>query len=118
MKFKHYMGTDKVDFNRTVPAYPMYYDYTNNYMKDRDFWLKLILGMMLVSYGVKRINLERDRARQTARIEGYQNYPAHHFNNRGGVIVRKQFIGFEKYHASSDDYMTWLNLAYPKGGEE
>ena len=63
VKFKHYMGTDKVEFNRTMPAYPMYYDTDFNYMKDRDFWLKFILGFTLVSYGVKRMQLEHDRAR-------------------------------------------------------
>ena len=48
-----------------MPAYPMYYDYNMEYMKDRDFWLKFILGSMLVSYGVKRVQLEKDRARMT-----------------------------------------------------
>lgn len=41
------MGADRADFLRTKPAYPMYYDRDQNYAKDRDFWLKFILGMML-----------------------------------------------------------------------
>ena len=117
VKFKHYMGTDKTDFNRTMPAYPMYYDTDYNYMKDRDFWLKFLLGWAAVSYGWKRVQREKDRARMTDRLDGYPNQPAHHFNNRGGVVVRKQFTGFEKYHASSDDYMAWLNKAYPPRDE-
>jgi hypothetical protein len=55
------MGTDKADFLRTMPAAPMYYDTNFNYMKDRDFWLKFLLGMAAVSYGIKRYNLESDR---------------------------------------------------------
>lgn len=113
VKFKHYMGTDKVDFNRTMPAYPMYYDHEHNYRKDRDFWLKFLLGATLASYGVKRVQLEYDRARMTDRLDGFPNALGHHFNNRGGVVVKKQFTGFEKYHASSEDYMVWLNKAYP-----
>ena len=30
LKFKHYMGTDKNDFERTMPGYPMYYDTDHN----------------------------------------------------------------------------------------
>jgi len=97
------MGTDKADFNRTMPAYPMYYDYNMEYMKDRDFWLKFIFGSIFVSYGVKRVKLEKDRARMTERMDGFPNRPAHHFHNRGGVVLEKQFVGFEKYHKNSDD---------------
>lgn len=89
VKFKHYMGTDKPDFNRSMPGYAMYYDRNFNYMKDRDFWLKFLLGWAAVSYGFKRIQLEKDRARQTERLDGYPGHPGHHFNNRGGVVVRK-----------------------------
>jgi len=103
VKFKHYMGTDKADFNRTMPAYPMYYDYNMEYMKDRDFWLKFIFGAIFVSYGVKRVQLEKDRARMTERMDGFPNSPGHHFNNRGGVVLKKQFAGFEKYHKNSED---------------
>lgn len=117
IKFKHYMGSDQVDFNRTMPGYPMYYDKDHSYMKDRDFWLKFLLGWALLSYGVRRIQLESDRARMTERLDGFPNSPGHHFNNRGGVVVRKQFTGFEKYHASSDDYMAWFHKAYPRQEE-
>ncbi len=39
VKFKHWMGTDKVDFNRSKPYYPMHYDRDYNFLKDRSFWL-------------------------------------------------------------------------------
>ena len=92
------MATDEADFNRTMPGHPMYYDRDFNYLKDRDYWLKAILASMFGSYLYKRLRLEQDRARMTARMEGYKNIPSHHFLNRGGVVVLKQFIGFEKYH--------------------
>ena len=44
------MGTDKADFLRTKPGFPMYYDKNFNYMRDRDFWLKMLLGMALGCY--------------------------------------------------------------------
>lgn len=118
LAFKHYMNTDKEDFLRTMPGYPMHYDRDHNYMKDRDFWLKFLLGTALLSYAIKRIPAESDRARQTERLDGYPDAPAHHFNNRGGVLIRKQFSGFEKYHASGDDYMAWFNKAYPARADE
>lgn len=89
LKFKHFMGTDKNDFNRTMPGYEMYYDKDFNYMKDRDYWMKLLLGMALLCYASNRYKVERDRARMTARMDGYKNIPGHHFHNRGGVIVLK-----------------------------
>ena len=45
------MGTDKPEFNRTMPAQPMYYDTEFLYMQDRNFWLKVLLGLGLLSYG-------------------------------------------------------------------
>jgi hypothetical protein len=92
------MGTDKADFLRTKPAYPMYYDKDNNYRKDRDFWLKLLLGMAALNYGIQKWKVETDRQRMTARMNGYAGMPGHHFNNRGGVVVLKDFVGFEKYY--------------------
>lgn len=86
-KFKHFMGTDKADFLRTMPAAPMYYDSNFNYMKDRDFWLKFLFGIAAVSYGIKRYNLESDRHQMAQRMEGFKGMPGHHFTNKGGVVV-------------------------------
>ena len=47
VKFKHYMGTDKADFNRTMPAYPMYYDYDNN---TYEYYYNDILPLPLLCY--------------------------------------------------------------------
>lgn len=50
----------------------------------------------------------------TARMNGYKDMPAHHFHNRGGVVVLKQFVGFEKYYANSDAMMAWYQKVYPQ----
>ena len=112
--FKHFMGTDRADFERTNPGYMMYYDKDFNYAKDRDFWLKFLLGMFLVSYGSSVYRREGLRQRMHARYEGYKDIPAHHFHNRGGVVVLKDFVGFEKYYKNSDDMMNWYKMVYPK----
>lgn len=81
VKFKHFMGTDKADFNRTMPAAPMHYDADFSYAKDRDFWLKFILGWMFVGYAFNRVALERDRAKMHERMSGFQNTLSHHVSN-------------------------------------
>lgn len=107
------MGTDKADFQRVMPGYQMYYDTDFNYAKDRDYWLKLILGMGLTTYIVKKLAVESDRSRMTERLNGFPGVPAHHFHNRGGVVVKKEFTGFEKYYQNSDDVYEWYKMAYP-----
>jgi len=113
VKFKHFMGTDKADFQRTKPGYPMFYDKDFNFRKDRDFWFKLILGMATMSYVCKKWQVEVDRSRMTARMNGYKGLPGHHFNNRGGVVVLKDFVGFEKYYKTGDDMNAWYKKVYP-----
>jgi len=108
------MGSDKIDFLRTKPAYPMYYDKNHNYNKDRDFWLKLILVMIFGNYAQKKYLAERDRARQTERLNGFKDIPAHHFHNRGGVVVLKEFTGFQKYYKNTEELMSWYKHVYPK----
>tara|TARA_B110000305_G_C19273020_1_gene555454 strand:+ start:739 stop:930 length:192 start_codon:yes stop_codon:yes gene_type:complete len=60
--------------------------------------------------------LETDRAKMTNRMEGFPGWAnkPHHFINRGGVVILKDFIGFEKYHKNGDDMMAWYKLSYPK----
>ena len=69
--------------------------------------------MGLLTYGNKKYIYERDRKRRTERMQDLENLPAHHFNNRGGVLVQKQFVGFEKYYQNSDAMMRWYKMAYP-----
>jgi len=48
------------------------------------------------------------------RKEHLKDMPAHHFHNRGGVLIKKQFVGFEKYHRNGDELMGWYVKAYPE----
>jgi hypothetical protein len=38
--------------------------------------------------------------------------PAHHFVNRGGVVLEKEFVGFEKYHTNDKSLMEWYKKAF------
>ena len=40
--------------------------------------------------------------------------PAHHFENHGGVLIKKKFAGFEKYYRNGEETMAWYRKAYPK----
>lgn len=96
----------------------MYYDKDGNYMRDRDYWLKFIVGMMIFSYASKVYYREQRRSRRTARMDGYKDYPAHWFHNNGGVVVLKQFTGFRKYYKNGDEMMDWYKMVYPSKMKE
>ncbi len=34
--------------------------------------------------------------------------------NRGGVVLKKEFLGFETLHRNSDSLMAWYRKAYPQ----
>lgn len=61
VKFKAYMNSDKVDFQRSMPVHPMYYDRDFNFMKDRNYWLALICLIFGGYYLNYRLQVERDR---------------------------------------------------------
>jgi hypothetical protein len=54
--------------------------------------------MGVFAYGHKRFYTEMDRLQRWDRLENIEELPAHHFSNRGGVLIKKEFVGFEKYH--------------------
>jgi len=58
VKFKHFMNSDKVDFNRSKPFYPMYFDRNHEYMHDRSFWLKMVLFLGALSYFGTKVGVE------------------------------------------------------------
>jgi len=89
IKFKAYMQVDKVDYTMSRPSHPMHYDHSMDFMKDRSFWLMLILSMLGGMYFVKKVYYERMRWQRWERMQNIENMPAHHFNNRGGVLVQK-----------------------------
>jgi len=49
---------------------------------------------------------------QVAR-KNIETAPAHHFVNRGGVLMKKEFVGFEKYYQNEEALMNWYKKAYP-----
>jgi len=113
VKFKAFMTTDKDAFNLTRPSHPMYYDRDLLFMKDRSFWLFMILGMIFAMYAKNRYAVEVARWNRWDRMQNIENMPEHHFNNRGGVLVKKVFAGFEKYHKNTDEMIEW----YKKAGQ-
>ena len=91
----------------------MYFDRDMLFMKDRSFWLGM-LGLIFGGIYLKaKLTVEIDRWHMWNRREHLAEMPAHHFHNRGGVLIKKQFAGFEKYHANGDDMMAWYTKAYP-----
>ena len=113
IKFNAFMLSDKDSFNMTRPTHPMYYDRDMDFRKDRSFWLLLCLGIIGGFYLRDRYYCEINRMARWDRMQNIENLPAHHFHNRGGVLVKKQFAGFEKYHKNVDEMMDWYKKAYP-----
>lgn len=113
LKFKHWMGSDQADYQRSRPYWPMYYDRNMDFMRDRTFWLGFLL---LTTFGVwanYKFGQETKRWQMWERREHIHELPGHHYSNRGGVVIQKEFIGFEKYHTSNDSVMNWYKKAYP-----
>ena len=74
----------------------------------------MCLGIFAALYLRDRYYCEVARMARWDRMQNLENLPAHHFNNRGGVLVKKQFAGFEKYHKNVDEMMDWYKKAYPQ----
>lgn len=55
------MNSDKSDFNRSKPFYPMYYDKGFQYMQERVFWGKLLIVLALATYAQNKYRCEVDR---------------------------------------------------------
>ena len=72
----------------------------------------LMLGFF-VMYAAKKYEYERDRYRMYERKEHIKDMPAHHFSNRGGVLMEKQFVGFEKYYKNGAALDDWYRRAFP-----
>jgi hypothetical protein len=113
LKFKSWMQSDKNAFNMSKPSHPMHYDKDFSFSKDRRFWMALFFGTLGFMWVCMKIPYELDRMQRWDRLENLKDMPAHHFNNRGGVLIRKRFIGFEKYHKNTDEMMDWYYKAYP-----
>ena len=113
VKFGAWMQSDKVDFQQTKPSHPMYYDRDLDFMKDRSFWLRMILLSLFGLWVWGKYGVERARWMRWERVEKIEDLPEHHFHNRGGVLVKKQFAGFEKIHKNKEEVVNWYRKAYP-----
>ena len=107
------MLSDKADFNMSRPSHSTHIDRDMSFMKDRSFFLALLGGMFVFAYAKRRFYVEQMRYQRWERMESLEDAPAHHYNNRGGVLIKKQFAGFEKYHKNVDEMMDWYKKAYP-----
>ena len=113
IKFKNFMQSDKVPLTMTRPLNVTYYDTDLNFSKDRRFWGALLCFMFAVTVGTRKFKIESDRHRRWERTENIRDLPAHHYENHGGVLLKKQFVGFEKYYKNHTDMMAWYKKAYP-----
>jgi hypothetical protein len=48
------------------------------------------------------------------RRELIKDLPAHHLANHGGVLIQKEFIGYEKCHSNDTSLMNWYKMAYSR----
>lgn len=107
------MESGKLDLQKNYPYYPMYYDKTMEFAKERNFYALMILGFMMSVYLYKKYDVEKSRALRTERMSKLKDLPEHHFSNRGGILIEKQFLGFEKYFRNSSDMANWYKKVYP-----
>ena len=71
------------------------------------YWLGLLGVFMLLGYGSSKWQCESDRWARSDRMTNIADKPGHHYHNRGGILIEKQFVGFEKYHKNLDGMMAW-----------
>lgn len=107
------MASDQLDFQRAKPYYPMHYDRDFNFLKDRSYFLGLIMTMVFGSIAIRKYHQEKNRWSQWQRTEKINDILPHHVANRGGILFEKEFVGFEKYHQNNDSLMNWYKKAYP-----
>lgn len=106
------MGAEFV--NRTRPYYPLETDPEWKYVKARTHATLITLVILGFYIGERIYNRERGRIHRTERMpENLEKAPAHHFVNRGGVLMRKEFLGFSKYFKNDHELTQWYNKVYP-----
>jgi hypothetical protein len=67
----------------------MYFDRDLLFMKDRSFWLGMLALIFGGIYLKAKLVFEADRWHMWNRRENLSSMPAHHFHNRGGVLIKK-----------------------------
>lgn len=113
--FKHSQNIDKNEKVRPVQYNVLYTDPEFSYLKNRTFVGALLLGFMVFHYLKRAYYRETARAHRTERLpENLENAPAHHFVNRGGVLLKKEFQGFAKYFKNDAELTEWYKSVYPE----
>lgn len=114
--FKNYQTQESAKgVNRQKPYYTLTEDPNWTYLRNRTYITWLALGV--VGYGIaKKIYVrETKRAIQNERHpDNIGSLPAHHFSNRGGVLIKKEFEGFAKYFKNDKELTDWYWRVYPK----
>jgi len=118
IKFKNWMTSDIVDFQTPMPYYKTYYDRSFEFMRDRSYFLGLISFIFMLMYAGRRYQVERARFHQIKRVDHLDEIPKHHLNNRGGVLLEKEFLGFEKYFKNDAALTEWYKRVYPGSFQE
>jgi len=109
-----YQKEDAVIRDRPRPFYKLVVDPNMTYIKNRNFALFLIMGMLLFPGFKILYSRERNRIHRTERLpENLSQQPSHHFVNRGGVLIKKEFVGFSKYFQNDKELTNWFERSYP-----
>lgn len=101
--------------NRVRPYYKLETDPTWRYVRNRTFATGIIAAMFAVVIAEMIYTKEKMRAHRTARLpENLDKAPAHHFVNKGGVLIEKEFTGFARYFKNDKELTDWYYKVYPK----
>lgn len=99
---------------RARPYYTLEFDSSWRYVRDRTVALWLIIAILGIPSLRNLYQRERMRAHRTERLpENLEKAPAHQFVNRGGVLLKKDFVGFAKYFQNDKELTAWYKKVYP-----
>lgn len=112
---KQWYHNDKPEFQRTKGYYGLIRDPEMRYQKERTFTLYLMLGYFGFMYLYLKSNVEEKRRIRIERhSENLDDLKTHHFINRGGVLVQKQYVGLQKYFKNQTEAMEWEYKVHPE----
>ena len=101
-------------YERVKPYRTLIFDPNMTYLKERNYSLFILLGMFGMFIASRIYNRERLRAHRNARDQrNLYDKPYYHYVNKGGVLLRKEFEGFQKYFKNDSEVTEWLYKAYP-----
>jgi curved DNA-binding protein CbpA len=112
--FKVFKHNDRDEITREKPYYKLEADYEWTSVKNRAFATLVILAIFGYTIANKVFRREKTRMHQAKRHpDNLSSAPAHHYVNRGGVLLKKEFVGFEKYIKNDKQLTQWYNKVYP-----